>query len=135
MKNLDNLMKLINEVSIWDNGVNKKATILNAYVVNLILNQSATFYYSLSSQNEDGSVDELYAFAFKQSNAHLYGAELNVDIHPHPLDWLHIENSISLIKAQFDQPIDGSKNLPGIPSARWLTELRWTREFSLVMVI
>jgi hypothetical protein len=51
-------MKLINEVSIWDNGVNKKATILNAYVVNLILNQSATFYYGLSSQNEDGSLGE-----------------------------------------------------------------------------
>jgi len=75
--------------------------------------------------NEDGSVDHLYAFAFKQSNAHLYGAELNVDIHPHPLDWLHVENSISLIKAEFDQPIDGSKNLPGIPSARWLTEVRF----------
>jgi iron complex outermembrane receptor protein len=79
----------------------------------------------ISQENEDGSVDELYAFAFKQSNAHLYGAELNVDIHPHPLDWLHIENSISLIKAQFDQTIDGSKNLPGIPSARWLTEVRF----------
>jgi hypothetical protein len=51
-------MKLINEVSIWDNGSQKKATILNAYVVNLILNQSATFYYSLSSQNEDGLVGE-----------------------------------------------------------------------------
>ena len=79
----------------------------------------------ISQENEDGSVDELYAFAFKQSNAHLYGAELNVDIHPHPLDWLHVENSISLIKAEFDQPIDGSKNLPGIPSARWLTEVRF----------
>jgi iron complex outermembrane receptor protein len=79
----------------------------------------------INQENEDGSVDALYAFAYKQSNAHLYGAELNVDIHPHPLDWLHIENSISLIKAQFDQPIDGSKNLPGIPSARWLTEVRF----------
>ena len=51
-------MKLINEVSIWDNGVNKKATILNAYVVNLILNESATFYYGLSAQNQDGSIGE-----------------------------------------------------------------------------
>lgn len=51
-------MKLIEEVSIWDNGVNKKATILNAYVVNLILNQSATFYYGLSAQNEDGLIGE-----------------------------------------------------------------------------
>jgi hypothetical protein len=48
-------MKLIQEVSIWNNGVNKKATILNAYAINVVLNESATFYYSLLEQNEDGS--------------------------------------------------------------------------------
>ena len=48
-------MKLIEEVSIWNNGVNKKATILNAYAINLVLNESATFYYSLLEQNEDGT--------------------------------------------------------------------------------
>jgi hypothetical protein len=47
-------MKLIEEILIWNNGVNKKATILNAYAV-VILNESATFYYSLLEQNEDGS--------------------------------------------------------------------------------
>ncbi len=93
------------------------------------------FYQKLSSvnggdslivqMNEAGDTEELFAYAFRQRNAHLYGAELNVDIHPHPLDWLHVENSISLIKAQFNEPLDGSKNLPGIPSARWLTEVRF----------
>jgi iron complex outermembrane receptor protein len=68
--------------------------------------------------------DELYAFAFRQKDAHLYGAEFNIDIHPHPLDWLHVENSVSLIRGQFKDAIDGSKNLPGIPSARWLSEIR-----------
>jgi len=97
--------------------------------------QDYIFYQKLSGVNgadsiiheidHDGHEKELYAFAFKQSDAHLYGAEFNIDIHPHPLDWLHIENSVSLIKAQFNQPIDGSKNLPGIPSARWLTEVRF----------
>jgi len=48
-------MKLIQEVSIWNNGVNKKATILNAYAINVVLNESATFYYSLLEKNEDGS--------------------------------------------------------------------------------
>ena len=48
-------MKLIEEVSIWNNGVNKKATILNAYATNLVLNKSATFCYCLLEQNEDGS--------------------------------------------------------------------------------
>jgi iron complex outermembrane receptor protein len=79
----------------------------------------------INHMNEDGTVDDLFAYAFRQRNAHLYGAELNVDIHPHPLDWLHIENSISLIRAKFNQPLDGSQNLPGIPSARWLTEVRF----------
>ncbi len=79
----------------------------------------------INHMNEDGTVDDLFAYAFRQRNAYLYGAELNVDIHPHPLDWLHIENSISLIRAKFNQPLDGSQNLPGIPSARWLTEVRF----------
>lgn len=68
--------------------------------------------------------DDLYAFAFKQKDAHLYGAELNVDFHPHPLDWLHVENSVSLIRGQFKEALDGSINLPGIPSARLLSEIR-----------
>jgi len=51
-------MKLINEISIWDNGVIKKAFILDAYVVNLILNESATFYYGLFAQNSDGTKGE-----------------------------------------------------------------------------
>jgi iron complex outermembrane receptor protein len=72
----------------------------------------------------DDAGEELYAFAFRQKDAHLYGAEFNVDFHPHPLDWLHIENSVSLIRGQFKEALDGSKNLPGIPSARWLSELR-----------
>ncbi len=72
--------------------------------------------------NDNG--DALYAFAFRQKDAHLYGAEFNVDFHPHPLDWLHVENSVSLIRGQFNEALDGSKNLPGIPSARWLSEIR-----------
>lgn len=72
----------------------------------------------------DDAGEELYAFAFRQKDAHLYGAEFNVDFHPHPLDWLHVENSVSLIRGQFKDALDGSKNLPGIPSARWLSEVR-----------
>lgn len=72
----------------------------------------------------DDAGEALYAFAFRQKDAHLYGAEFNIDFHPHPLDWLHVENSVSLIRGQFKDALDGSKNLPGIPSARWLSEVR-----------
>ena len=45
-------MKTIEAVSIWDNGTVQEAKILNAYAVNVTLNTSATFYYSLLSQVE-----------------------------------------------------------------------------------
>jgi len=54
-------MKLIAEVSIWDNGKIKKASILNAYAVNLVLNESATFYYALYSQTKDGLQGDMLA--------------------------------------------------------------------------
>jgi iron complex outermembrane receptor protein len=87
------------------------------------------FYQKLTAVAGGDSIvmdnsDELYAFAFRQKDAHLYGAEFNIDFHPHPLDWLHVENSVSLIRGAFDEALDGSKNLPGIPSARWLSEIR-----------
>ncbi len=87
------------------------------------------FYQKLTAAAGGDSIimdngDELYAFAFRQKDAHLYGAEFNIDFHPHPLDWLHVENSVSLIRGQFKEALDNSKNLPGIPSARWLSEIR-----------
>lgn len=45
-------MKTIQPVSIWDNGQVLEAKILNAYAVNVSLGTSATFYYSLFSENE-----------------------------------------------------------------------------------
>ena len=70
------------------------------------------------------SGDLLNVFKFDQQNAHLYGVEFNMDIHPHPLDWLHFENTFSLTRAKFANAIDGSKNVPGIPAARYLSQLK-----------
>ncbi len=47
-------MKTIQPVSIWDNGTNQEATILNCYAVNVTLNTSATFFYTLSAMTESG---------------------------------------------------------------------------------
>lgn len=38
-------------------------------------------------------------FKFIQTKAQLIGGEARVDIHPHPLDWLHFENSVSFVYA------------------------------------
>ena len=70
------------------------------------------------------SGDLLNVFKFDQQNAHLYGVEFNMDLHPHPLDWLHFENTFSLTRAKFADAIDGSKNVPGIPAARYLSQLK-----------
>ncbi|MEO5685597.1 MAG: TonB-dependent receptor [Chitinophagaceae bacterium] len=71
----------------------------------------------------DGN-EQFYAFRFNQNDAKLYGAEFNLDIHPHPLDWLHIENSFSYVRGVLSQDQDGSKNLPFIPGARLINEVK-----------
>ncbi len=68
--------------------------------------------------------DDIVAFQFDQHNAKLAGIEGSVDIHPHPLDWLHFENIISFVRGRFDTEIDGSNNLPLIPAARLVSELK-----------
>ncbi len=44
-------MKTIQPVNVWHNGQNVEATRLNAYAVNVQFNTSATFFYSLISQD------------------------------------------------------------------------------------
>lgn len=68
-------------------------------------------------------------FKFKQTTAQLYGGEFSLDIHPHPLDWLHFENSVSYILAQNlggngAKITDSTKYLPFIPPFHTNTELR-----------
>jgi iron complex outermembrane receptor protein len=68
---------------------------------------------------------KFYAFAYKQQNANLYGAECNLDFHPHPLDGLHIENTLSYVRGTFNNAVDYSNNLPNIPPFRWLSEIKY----------
>ena len=50
--------------------------------------------------------------------------EVMIDIHPHPIDWLHFENTFSYVKAVIANGTDSTKYLPNIPAARWLSELK-----------
>lgn len=68
---------------------------------------------------------DYFAFAYNQQDAKLIGAEFNLDIHPHPLDGLHIENTVSIVNGTFKKALAGSINLPTIPSMRWIAELRY----------
>lgn len=65
------------------------------------------------------------AFAYDQADALLYGGELYIDLHPHPLDWLHFDNTFSYVRGKrLSDVTDSTENLPAIPPARWLAEIR-----------
>jgi len=68
--------------------------------------------------------DDLTAFKFDQVKASLTGLEATVDIHPHPLDWLHILNTFSVVSGQLSNPIEGNKWLPFIPASKLVTEFK-----------
>ncbi len=63
-------------------------------------------------------------FRYEQGQARLIGGEASLDFHPHPLDWLHFENSFSMVRAQQLNHPDGEKYLPFIPGDRLQSELR-----------
>ncbi|MEN9572100.1 MAG: hypothetical protein RL172_3331 [Bacteroidota bacterium] len=87
------------------------------------------FYRKLESASGGDSLviqdgEELTAFTFSQQAAEFAGVEASFDIHPHPLDWLHFENSFSFTSARFKEAVEGNKYLPFIPAARLSSELR-----------
>ncbi len=88
------------------------------------------FYERLQNQAGSDSVitdpesgQSLDVYKFDQHTANLYGAEFSLDIHPHPLDWLHFKNVFSYTRGQFTETIGGSDNIPFIPAARLFTSL------------
>ncbi|WP_310393038.1 TonB-dependent receptor [Hymenobacter sp.] len=76
-----------------------------------------------------GGADSLSAegdavFRYEQGRARLLGGEVSLDFHPHPLDWLHFENSFSMVRAeQLGRP-EAERYLPFIPADRLQSELR-----------
>jgi iron complex outermembrane recepter protein len=97
------------DAGVFDNNIN-----------NYIFNQK------VSSSSGQTVID---TFQFQAAKAHLYGGELSIDIHPHPWDWLHFENSVSVVygnnKGINSQKIsDSAKYLPFIPPLHTFSELR-----------
>lgn len=68
--------------------------------------------------------DPAPAFKFAQSNAMLVGGEIYLDVHPHPFDWLHIENTFSFVQATQNNQPDSTKYLPFIPAPKYIGELK-----------
>lgn len=90
---------------------------------NFIYYRKLTSYTGSDSIIVDGT-DQFFAFRFDQNKAKLFGAEFSIDIHPHPLDWLHIESVFSYVRGTLNKEQDGSKNLPFIPATRLINVLK-----------
>jgi iron complex outermembrane receptor protein len=102
------------------------ADVFNNDIQNYIFNQKL-----LNSQGADSViVPGNQTFKFVASKANLYGGELSIDIHPHPLDWLHFENSLSVVYGTnkggngTQKITDSSRYLPFIPPLHTISELR-----------
>ena len=78
-------MKIIEPVSIWDNGTVQEAKILNAYAVNVTLSTSATFYYQLFAETVDLKVGQQVA----QGNLTMTGeAYAQWEVDSYAWDWV-----------------------------------------------
>lgn len=63
-------------------------------------------------------------YEYTSGNAMLYGGEVYLDIHPHPLDWLHLAQTFSMVNGlQRNQP-DSTRYLPSIPSPKYRGEIK-----------
>ena len=78
-------MKLIEQVSIWDNGTVQEAKILNAYAINVTLGTSATFYYQLFAE----TVDLAVGMQLAQGNLSMTGeAYAQWEVDSYAWDWV-----------------------------------------------
>lgn len=75
-------------------------------------------YIYLSPNGESIQADPVYLYL--QQNAKLYGGEIGLHIHPHPLDWLHIESSFETVTGK----LNNGSYLPLIPANKLNNTLR-----------
>lgn len=68
----------------------------------------------------DEVIDDKNVFQFSQTNARLFGGEIGLHLHPHPMDWLHFTTSFETVTGQRQS----GENLPLIPSNRISNLLR-----------
>jgi len=112
-------------ISFASGHVSGSLDVFNNNISNYIFNQKL-----LNHMGQDSVIiQNNQTFKFQQTSAQLYGGEASIDIHPHPLDWLHFENSISVIYALNKggngiHVTDSSRYLPFIPPIHTNSELQ-----------
>jgi len=102
--------------------------VFNNLISNYIYNEKLLSVFGGDSLFISGG-EAFQVFKFRQTTAQLYGGEFSFDIHPHPLDWLHFENTASLILAtnlggNGASITDSTRYLPYIPPFHTNSEVR-----------
>lgn len=94
------------------------------------VNFISNYIYTEKMQDANGNDviidpnDPVPAFKFTQGNAQLFGGEIFLDFHPHPFDWLHVENSFSYVRATQNNRPENEKFLPFIPAPKYRGEIK-----------
>lgn len=113
------------EISYHSEHFHMQMSLFNNQINNYIFNHKL-----LSDSGADSVIVPGYeTFQYSSSRARLYGGEFSSDLHPHPLDWLHFENTVSVVFARNhgfkgQQIGDDEKYLPFIPPIHGNSELR-----------
>lgn len=84
-------------------------------------NLSNYIYLTPTGVIEDGAA----VYNYTQNNAKLYGGEFGFHLHPHPIDWLHLESSLEMVIGK----LDSGMYLPLIPAHVIKNKLRTEFEF------
>lgn len=95
--------------------------------LNLFQNSISNYIFLeklLAKNGNDSITEDHQTFRFKQGKATLLGGEIVFDIHPHPFDWLHIENTFSFVETKQLNVADSMKYLPMIPAPKIISEIR-----------
>lgn len=112
-------LQLDYELGYHTDHVNAK---LNLFANNI---NNYIFSHKLSGINGTDSIqNDFPCYKFDSGDARLYGGEVYIDIHPHPWDWLHFENSFSYVYSRLLNQPSSTRHLPFTPPAKWLSNIR-----------
>jgi iron complex outermembrane receptor protein len=95
--------------------------------MNFYASRISNYIFEQKIQTESGSdslTDGTETFRFISGTAGLTGGEIRIDVHPHPFDFIHFENSVSFVRGILSDQPDSAASLPLIPPARISTALR-----------
>lgn len=87
------------------------------FFVNGFYNHINNYIYTAPNGTQ---LDDNDVFDYVQNNAKLYGGEIGLHLHPHPLDWLHYETSFETVTGKKQN----GDYLPLIPANNWNNTLR-----------